>query len=216
MPFRTLAKFQMKKKKVELGKGRTTVWDVVFENIKTRSSVRKYKKEDVPDDIIEDILIAASYAPSVGNHQPWEFVVVKDEKEKQQLAHACFDQSWINTAPVIIVACINMRIAKSGYGERGEKLFCIQDVANATENLMLAANALGLGSCWVGSFSEPMVSMAIKSPDYIRPAAIIPIGWPAESPEAQPRHPVREFVHEDIFGETEREKSTRGRKAPVF
>ncbi|MEM5804450.1 MAG: nitroreductase family protein [Candidatus Aenigmatarchaeota archaeon] len=216
MPFRTLAKFPMRKKKVELGKGRTTTWDVVFENIKSRVSVRSYKKADVPDDMIEDILIAASYAPSAGNHQPWEFVVVKDEKIRQQITHSAFDQGWMMSAPVFIVACINMRIAKASYGERGEKLFCIQDVANATENLLLAANALGLGTCWVGSFSEPMVSLAIKCPDYVRPCAIITVGWPAEVPEAQPRHTLHEFVHEEIFGETEREKAIRGRKIPHY
>ncbi|MFQ6010193.1 MAG: nitroreductase family protein [Candidatus Aenigmatarchaeota archaeon] len=216
MPFKTVSKFAKKKKKVELPRGKSTIWDVVFENIKSRVSVRKFKKADVSDSLIEDILIAASYAPSAGNQQPWEFVVVRDEKLKQQLAHAAFDQNWMLTAPVLIVACINMRIASANYGERGEKLYCVQDVANATENMLLAATALGLGTSWVGAFSEPMVSTILHCPDYVRPAAIIAVGWPDEVPAASPRHPLKDFVHHDMFGETEREKKVRGKRVVKF
>ena len=216
MPFKTVSKFAKRKRKADLPKGKTTVWEIVSENIKSRVSVRKFKKADVSDSMIDDILIAASYAPSAGNHQPWEFVIVRDDKAKQQLAHAAFDQNWMTSAPVLIVACINMRIAAANYGERGEKLYCIQDVANATENILLAATALGLGTCWVGSFSEPMVSTIIHAPDYVRPAAIVAVGWPAEVPAAEPRHPLRDFAHHDVFGETPRERKVRGKRAVHF
>ena len=216
MPFKTVSKFAKKKKGVDLPKGKSTVWDVVSENIKSRVSVRKFKKANVAQELIDDILIAASYAPSAGNHQPWEFVIVKDDKLKQQLAHAAFDQNWMTSAPVLIVACINMRIAKASYGERGEKLYCIQDVANATENMLLAATSLGLGTCWVGAFSEPMVTTILHCPDYVRPCAIIALGWPAEVPDAEARHPLRDFVHHDVFGETERERAVRGKRSVEF
>ncbi len=181
-----------------------STFDLLFATLKNRGSVRKFQKKDVPQEILEKILLAATFAPSAGNFQPWEFIVVRDDKMKKSLAGACFDQPWLASAPAIVVACINMRLAGSVFGERGEKLYGIQDVAAACENMLIAATSLGLGSCWVGAFSEPQVSVLLECDQYIRPCAIIALGWPSEEPPPLERHALMDVVHFEKFGETPR------------
>ena len=208
MPFKRIAEVGkgIKKKRVELPakKKAVSVFDVVMENITTRRSIRKFLKRDVSMSDIYKLLDAARHAPSAGNQQPWEFIIVKDKKMKKVLAEAAFNQEWITEAPVIIVACINMKIAGAIYGERGLKLYGIQDVAAAIENLMLAANAMGLGTAWVGAFSEPKVSLPLKCPEHVRPCALIPVGWPGEAPEKPTRHEIVDFTHLEEYGKTPR------------
>lgn len=200
MPLKRLAKLG----KVEMeAKGKVTPFDIVMENIKTRRSVRKYLKKDIPIELVYKLIDAARYAPSSGNNQCWAFIVVKDKKMKKELAEAA-NQDWVSEAPVIVVACINMQIASAVYGERGAKLYGIQNVAAAIENLLLTANSLGLGTCWVGAFSEPRVSILLECPDYIRPCALVTVGWPDEAPKAPPRHEVSEIVHLEKYGKTPR------------
>ena len=181
-----------------------STFDLLFATLKNRGSVRKFQKKDVPQEVMEKILLAATFAPSAGNFQPWEFIIVRNDKTKKSLAAACFDQPWLKDAPVMVVACINMRLAGSVFGERGEKLYGIQDVAAACENMLIAATSLGLGSCWVGAFSEPQISVLLECAEYIRPAALIAIGWPAEEPPALQRQSLADVVHFEKFGETPR------------
>ena len=122
-------------------------FDILFSLIKKRGSVRKYSKKRVSDELILKILESARNAPSAGNHQPWEFIVVRNRDIKSDLVEAAYYQEWMLTAPVFIVACINMRLAGAVFGERGLKLYGSQDVAAAIENMLLAAEALGLGTC---------------------------------------------------------------------
>ncbi len=179
-----------------------STFEIVFANMKNRASVTKYQKKDVPLHMIEKILMSAIFAPSAGNYQPWEFIVVRDKETRKEITQSCFDQIWMLEAPVFIVVGINVRIAGSVYGERGEKLYGIQDTAAAIENMLLSAQSLGLSSCWVGAFSEPKVSILLKFPEYVRPCAIITLGWPAEEPKEMNRHPLDEVVHFENFGET--------------
>jgi len=190
------------KKKIETPskKSKATVFETVMENIMTRRSIRKFLKNDVPDADLMNLLDAARYAPSAGNKQPWEFIIVRDPKVKAILAEAAENQKWLLDAPVIIVACENVKLAGSRYGERGAKLYGIQDVAAAIENLLLAANALGLGACWVGSFSEVKVAGSLRCPEFVRPCALIAVGWPAEAPEKSVRHDASDFVHFGVYG----------------
>ena len=181
-----------------------STFDLLFATLKNRGSVRRFQNKNVPSEIIEKILLAATFAPSAGNFQPWEFIVVRDDKMKKSLAGACFDQPWLKNAPVIIVACINTRVATSVFGERGEKLYGIQDVAAACENMLIAATSLGLGSCWVGAFSEPQISILLECAQYIRPCALIAIGFPAEEPPALQRQSLADVVHFEKFGSTPR------------
>jgi len=120
----------------------------LFEAIKTRRSIRAFTREEISDREIEKILDAARWAPSAGNIQPWIFVVVKDPGTKRRLSEAALSQFFIEEAPVVIVVCADQERSRRGYGSRGANLYCIQDTAAATQNILLAAHALGLGACW--------------------------------------------------------------------
>jgi nitroreductase len=171
----------------------------VFDAIRNRRSIRSYDEETVTEDQIETLIEAASYAPSAGNIQPWEFVVVRDPQIKTRLSVAALHQAFIEEASVVIVVCANEVRSRQGYGSRGANLYCIQDTAAATENLLLAAYALGLGTCWIGAFREDAARRALSVPSHLRPVAIIPVGIPSESPSPRRRRPLAEIIHRETF-----------------
>jgi nitroreductase len=171
----------------------------VNEAIKQRRSIRKYTDEEVSDNDIELLLEAALWAPSAGNVQPWEFVVVKDPETKHRLALAALNQTFVEKAPVVIVVCADLNKAKRSYGGRGEKLYSIQDTAAATQNINLTAHSLGLATCWVGAFKEKDAAKAVNAPKNVVPVAIVPVGHPAEKPMAPQKRSARDAVHHDSF-----------------
>ena len=152
----------------------------VLECIKTRRSTRKFLDVPVEWDKIGTIVDAGRSAPTSGNLQNWKFIVVLDEEKRKEISEACLKQFWMERAPVHIVICAEPEKAKRFYGIRGERLYSIQNCAASAENMILTAHSLGLGSCWVGAFDEDMLKRALGIPDYARPQAIIPIGYPAE------------------------------------
>lgn len=171
----------------------------VLEAIKNRRSIRVFERRIVSEEQVKRLIDAARYAPSAGNIQPWEFVIVRDLKIKQQLSIAALDQDFIEKSSVVIVVCANEARSGQGYGSRGVALYCIQDTAAAIENMLLAACAIGLGACWVGAFREEMVRQALDIPSHVRPVAIIPVGYPSESPVPRRRRPMREIVYRETF-----------------
>lgn len=154
----------------------------VIATIEERVSVRHFSRDPIPDATIGRILDAARRAPSAGNTQPWHFVVIKNPLIKRDLARCSYDQDFINDAPVAIVVCAEPSRSKQRYGERGDELYCIQDTAAATQNILLAATGFGIGTCWVGAFNEEAVRSLLKLDADKRPVAIIPLGLPAEEP----------------------------------
>ncbi|NIM46832.1 MAG: nitroreductase family protein [Candidatus Aenigmarchaeota archaeon] len=206
MPFKTIAKFGKKKKEVEIPeeieeiKEEERIPESIISLIKTRRSVRKYNKKPVDMKLILKILETAGYAPSSGNYQPWEFVVVRNPKIKGHLVEACYNQKWMLDAPVFIVTCINNRLAGATYGERGLRLYGIQSVAAAIENILLAAESLGLSTCWIGAFSENMVAKILECPEHVRPCAIITLGYSDKKPSMPARQSMEDFVHIEKFG----------------
>jgi nitroreductase len=150
----------------------------IFECIISRHSVREYDKKDVPNELLGQLLEATIHAPSAGNIQPWEFIVVKDKKIKSELADAALKQRHVEEAPVVIVVCADVEKISDKYGERGKNLYCIQDTAAAIENMLLSATSLGLGTCWVGAFEEDKVKTILNIPDKLRPIALITVGFP--------------------------------------
>jgi nitroreductase len=171
----------------------------VFEAIHGRRSIRAFKPDPVGENDLRKILEAGIAAPSAGNRQPWEFVVVKDPKRKRELADAALGQTFIEEAPLAIVVCTNAPRSSRVYGRRGEELYCIQDTAAAVQNMLLAAYAMGYGTCWVGAFDERAAARAIEAPPEIRPVAIVPVGRPAEKPRPTPRLPYKRVVHEETL-----------------
>jgi len=171
----------------------------VFEAIKGRRSVRAYVSEEVSEEEVKKLIEAARLAPSAGNIQPWEFVIVTNAETKRRLSDAALHQTFIEEAPVVIVVCADVARSSWGYGSRGANLYCLQDTAAATENILLAAQALGLATCWVGAFHEDGVARVINTPRNVRPVAIVPVGHPAEKPSAPPKRSMREIVHHETF-----------------
>jgi len=171
----------------------------ILEAIKTRRSIRAFTDENVSEELVNKILDAARWAPSAGDLQPWEFVVVRDPKVKRGLAAAALHQMFIAEAPVVIVVCANEDRSAWGYGSRGSTLYCLQDTAAATENILLTAHSLGLGACWVGAFNEEAARRVLDVPHGVRPVAIIPLGYPAEKPSPTPRRGLNEILHYEKY-----------------
>jgi nitroreductase len=162
--------------------------------IEGRTSVRNFKPDPVDDSILREALRMANLAPSAGNLQARDFVVVRDISSKKALAAAAFEQDFIRTAPVVIVCCANMQRIRH-YQERGMALYCLQDAAAAIENLILYLFSKGIGSVWVGAFDEKRASAALGLPTHARPVAIVPIGYPAEKGVSRKRLPLETVVH---------------------
>jgi nitroreductase len=171
----------------------------VLEAIKGRRSIRAFKSKDVPKEIVEKLINAAIRAPSAGNIQPWEFIIVRKPEIKKALAEAALDQTFIEEAPVVIVVCANENRSSQRYGVRGKTLYCIQDTAAAIQNIHLVAYSLGLGTCWIGAFREEEAKEILKIPQGIRPVAIIPVGYPAETLSPRNRRPISQTVHYETF-----------------
>ncbi|PIS12223.1 nitroreductase [candidate division WWE3 bacterium CG09_land_8_20_14_0_10_47_33] len=166
----------------------------VFEAIKRRRTVRKFNPaRRVTDEQVEKLLQAAQWASSAGNLQSRFFVVVRDQGVKRQLVEAAWGQSFIATAPVVIVLCADLDRSASKYGSRGRELYAIQDTTLAAQNLWLAATEMGLAAGWVGAFDEGEVSRILDLGNGLRPIAIMPLGYPAESPSPPPRRWLKEI-----------------------
>ncbi|MBS7619909.1 nitroreductase family protein, partial [Candidatus Bathyarchaeota archaeon] len=145
------------------------------EIIKNRRSIRSFLDKELPEEISKTLIEAACLAPSAGNLQPWEFIILKEEETKKKLVEAAYGQEFISEAKIVIVVCANPNSSAARYGTRGSSLYCLQDTAAAVQNILLTATDNGLGGCWVGAFDEKKASEALKLPREIRPVAIIPI-----------------------------------------
>jgi len=181
----------------------------LFEAIKGRRSIRNYEDRPVEDDKIGTILEACKWSPSAANRQPWEIIIVDDPELIEKLAKAALEQFWIATAPIVFVVCVNEKIAKAHYGNRGE-MYALETIGCAVQNMMLAAHSLGLGSCMVSAFDEDEVKEITECLEFIRPVALLPIGYPAEKPEIPYRDDVPQFTYLNKFGEKKYEPSWDG------
>lgn len=173
---------------------------VAIKNIMTRTSVRQYTSEAVTKADIETMLRAGMAAPTAVNKQPWHFVVVTDREQLNALAAANRGTGMAAKAPLAIVVCGDMQKTLSGVAQG----FWIQDCSAATENILLAANALGLGAVWTGLYPNEERAKAVrdvvKAPEHIVPLCTIVIGHPAG--QTQPKDKWKpENVSYNKFGE---------------
>jgi nitroreductase len=171
----------------------------LFDAIKGRRSIRAFKSKEVPPETVEKLIEAATLAPSAGNIQPWEFIIVRKPEIKQELVEAALNQQYIGEAPVVIVVCANETRSSAGYGVRGKTLYCIQDTAAAIQNIHLAAYSFGLGTCWIGAFNEEEAREILKIPEGVRPVAMIPVGYAGKSPSPRRRRAMKDIVHYEMF-----------------
>lgn len=170
----------------------------VIEVIKSRRSIRKYKKEDIPNEKILQILDVARHAPSASNIQPWEFIIVRDKATKEKLSRVNVYGKFIADAPVAIVI-IGDASKSPGHW--------VEDCSLAVENLLLAAKALGIGGCWVAVFSldsrglerEKAVKEILSIPEKYRVLCIVPLGYPDEEPHPRNLRNLNEIIHYEKF-----------------
>jgi len=159
-----------------------------------RRSIRRFLTKPVEEEKIKEILEAVRWAPSAGNTQEWRLVVVQSPEIKNKLAEAASGQMFVAEAPVVIVLCADLKEIEMAYGKRGVEVYSLLDCGMASQNLMLATTALGLGTCAVGGFDEEEVRKILDLLEHLRPLLIFPVGYPAEKPPQRPRKPLQELV----------------------
>ncbi len=166
-----------------------------FDVIQKRHSIRAFTDQPVEPEKMQQILAAASLAPSSGNLQAYEIYVVTNAKKRDGLSCAALAQESIAKAPVVLVFCTHPELTQGRYTERGTRLYTVQDATIACAFAMLAATNLGLGCVWVGTFDEKVVRLIIEAPVGQEPVVIMPIGYPGEFPDQHIRRPLEELTH---------------------
>ena len=160
------------------------------EAILTRRSIRKYTEQPVSDEVLKELLEAAMYAPSASNQQPWCFVVINDRKIMNEIPKYHPYAQMLKEAPVAILVCCDSDLQLEEYG--------VQDCSAATQNILLAAHARGLGAVWLGVYpAEPRVTTIknlLNLPEHTIPISLISIGYPAEQ-KSQPDRYRADKVH---------------------
>jgi nitroreductase len=167
-----------------------------FSFLASRASVRDFTPVPLSEDEIEAILAAARTAPSAGNREAWDVVVVTDGELREALSEAALSQPHVKEAPCVLAVCANYIRSMSRYGERGI-FYAIQDATIACTYMMLAAHAAGLGSCWTGAFDEDEVREVLDLPGHLRPVALLAIGRGRAPAERTGRMDLAEHVHRD-------------------
>lgn len=158
----------------------------------SRRSIRHYEPTAIPKEMLDKILEAGRMAPSAGNKQPWHFIVITDDKLKQELSKGLFSR-FLKNAPLSIVGCAHQdRIAG-----RWAKI----STAIALQNMVIAAWALGIGSCWIGAFQEDKVKQLLDIPQNWNVVALIPFGYPAKIPKPRGKKPIEKIISYNKFSE---------------
>ncbi|MBS3104959.1 nitroreductase family protein [Candidatus Woesearchaeota archaeon] len=189
----------------------------IFDCIRTRRSIRKYKDKQVPWDNVVEILQAGKYAPFAGNIFNVKFIVVKNEAKRKAIAEASVQQYWMQDAPIHILVIGEPEKAERYYGTRGTRLYTIQGAAAAIENMLLTATSLGLGSCWVGAFDEEEIRRLCNLPEHVNVQGIVTIGYADETPQAPPKHRIEHVMFfEKWYGRIEGPKTGLGYWSPYI
>jgi len=171
----------------------------VFKAIQERHSVRRYMPDSIPTNQLLRILESARLAPSAANIQPWHFIIVSDHQKREALSKSGMFSRFLSDSPVVIVGC----------GNRKASRWYIVDTTIALQNMVLAATAEGLGTCWVGSFDEEHVRKLLDIPDQFSVIAIIAIGHAREERDLagailhlfRRRKQLKEIASRDKFGD---------------
>ncbi len=167
----------------------------MYEAIKIRKSVRAYDPTPIPDEVLTRVLETGRAAPSANNAQPWHFIVVKNPDKREVLSKRMFTRFLVES-PVVLVGC----------GER-EKRFHVVDVSIAMQQMVLAATAEGLGTCWIGDFDEKIIRDLLKVPERYDIVCLLAMGYPREKLDlaaklmrTQSRKKMENIVSSEEFG----------------
>ncbi|HXH04579.1 MAG TPA: nitroreductase family protein [Candidatus Competibacteraceae bacterium] len=170
------------------------MWDF-FETVRHRHSIRRYQADmPVEDAKLHAILEMVCAAPSAGDLQAYHVAVVRDAPRRRALAQAAEDQSFIAEAPVCLVFCADPARSAGEFGERGARLYALQDATIAAAYAQLAVVAAGMGSTWVGYFDAQRVRDTLALTPGLEPVALLSLGYPAELPQPSPRRRLSEVV----------------------
>jgi len=157
-----------------------------------RCSIRSYKPDPVPQDLLQVVLQAGNLAPTAKNLQPFHFIVVQSAGQLDKLG-AAYPAPFLREAPVVIVVCVEP--AKGWTRDRHDgKNYCEVDAAIAADHMTLAAVDAGLGTCWIAAFDPDAVRQAMELPDGIDPLILLPIGFPNASGREKSRKDLKEIV----------------------
>lgn len=173
----------------------------VFSVIASRRSVTRFLPHPVPTDLLLQVIEAGRLAPSSGNIQNWHFTIVNDVEKIRAIYSHSMDQEAFLSAPAAIIVTADVEHAHRLYGMRGKRLYAVQNCAAAVQNMLLAAQALGLGSLWVGGFDEDKIIDMFGIPgNEHRPQAIVLLGYTEAIPNPKPLRPLDQMVYFNSFG----------------
>ncbi|MBS7267457.1 MAG: nitroreductase family protein [Candidatus Freyarchaeota archaeon] len=172
----------------------------VFEAIENRRSIRDYdRSKPVSKEIIEKIVNAARWAPTAGNRQPIEVIVVSSQEVREKLASLSGYAPYLKDSPVALVVCVNQSKYTKGY-ENARQFYTPMDASAAIMNMMLAAHGLGLGTCWDSVLDKKAIRELLKIPEHVEPFSILALGYPSKRPETPPRRrPLEEMIHWEAY-----------------
>jgi nitroreductase len=158
--------------------------------ISARYSVRSYKGDPVPDQVLAKVLEAGRLAPTAANRQAFRILVIHTAGREQELKRI-YSRGWFVQAPLVIGVCV---LTDSCWVRADGKSYGEVDAAIVMDHLILAAADQGLGSCWVGAFDARAAREVLELPESVEPVAFTPLGYPNDSPGAKKRRPVDDLV----------------------
>ena len=163
----------------------------LFSALFNRRSIRKYTGQAIPSGTVEKLLKSAMYAPSAMNNQAWQFIVVNQRKKLDKVLKVISHAEMLKSAQAAVLICGDLNLEKNVD-------YIQQNCSAATQNVMLSAHGLGLGSCWIGVYPVKEIISGLqelfKLPEYVIPISLVSLGYPAENPIAEDRFKT-EKVH---------------------
>lgn len=181
-----------------------------MDTFKERRTIRKYQSKDISAEMLNDLFESAFRASTVGNMQVYSVVVTRDAARKAKLAPAHFNQPMVQTAPVVLTFCIDLRRfskwclqrkAEPGYNNFEWFVTGAVDTLLVAQNFCAAAEAKGLGICYLGTttYNPDMIVEALELPELVFPLTTVTVGWPDEQPAQVDRLPLEAILHEEYY-----------------
>lgn len=179
-----------------------------LEVIENRKSIRAYEKKEVSDELIRKIIECGHKAPTAGNLQPWEFIIVKNNENKRKIVNTTFvgnnfdgsiRQEWLMTAPVFIVVVANKERSEKKYGEKALKTLIYLDCSACIENMLLAAVNFRLASCYISGFREEELAKVLELPAGYEVIGFLPIGYQKGKAVSRPKLEVNTLIYKEKF-----------------
>ena len=158
--------------------------------IRSRYSVRAYKPDPVPDEMLAQVLEAARLAPTAANRQPFRLIVIQTAGRREELRRL-YHREWFGLAPLVIGVCA---VPGEAWVRRDGVNYAFVDAAIVMDHLVLAATDAGLGTCWVAAFDPAAARQILGLPEGVEPVAFTPLGYPADAPGVKERKPLTELV----------------------